>query len=353
MNHLDLGCNRQITSSGWQGFSICLRSPTCALQKLNFSECGEVNGIASALGINSSVEKLDIAHSLSTDAIEIADALVVNSSLRELNMDHSAFVTSAGWVAFFNRLGDSACSLVRLHLRGNDIDDEGAAALVNMLAGMIPLKCLTLSSSLITTDGWSVIARIPESSSNVVSLRLHGNNINDNAVNLFATALATNNYLRDLYLSGGEITDRIWDAFTDVLCDFSSIQSTYHSNHTLQTIRIYSYISQARLDIQVPFNIARVLALNATHEDKVVVARQKIIANHFSACKINTQAFAVMPVQVLPQAIHWIGRDSLGFSLMYQVLRGVLVPKLSELVVGKNLASVHTLNGRKRKSLLN
>ena len=37
-----------------------------------------------------------------------------------------------------------------------------------------------------------------------------------------------------------------------------------------------------------------------------------------------------MSVPVLSQAVEWIGRELLGFSLLYQVLRGVLVPKLSD-----------------------
>jgi hypothetical protein len=80
--------------------------------------------------------------------------------------------------------------------------------------------------------------------------------------------------------------------------------------------------------MQVPKKIARVLKLNAKHEDKKSLARQKIIANHFS--EIDTRAFSVMSAPVLTQALEWIGRDILGFSLMYQVSRAVLVPKLFE-----------------------
>jgi hypothetical protein len=92
--------------------------------------------------------------------------------------------------------------------------------------------------------------------------------------------------------------------------------------------------------MQVPKKIARVLKMNAKHKDKVDLARQKIIANHFSASMMtlikfssfppslpDTQAFSVMLVPVLPHAIEWIGRDDQGSSLMYQVSRSVLVPK--------------------------
>ena len=39
---------------------------------------------------------------------------------------------------------------------------------------------------------------------------------------------------------------------------------------------------------------------------------------------------AVMTVPVLPHVIEWIGRDLIGFSLLFQVSRGVLVSKSFE-----------------------
>lgn len=63
---------------------------------------------------------------------------------------------------------------------------------------------------------------------------------------------------------GHRFTDKVWDAFSAVLCDDSSVQSTYHSNHSLHTLQIAS--NWARMP-QVPANIARVLKLNASNED--------------------------------------------------------------------------------------
>ena len=271
------------------------------------------------------MKTMDISDCRITDAgaVEIADALAVNSSLKVLTMNRNDSVTAAGWVEFFNRLSDSACSLEELNIHSSEIDDEGAAALVDLLDSLITLKCLKLTHcNVITTNGWRAIARVPQRSS-VTTLDLGGDNINDETVISCAMALASNKCLRNLTLNGGEITDRIWRAFTNVLCDNSSVQRTYYCNHTLQTIRMVN-----NRNLQVPKKIARVLKLNAKHEDKKSLVRQKIIANHFS--EIDTCAFSVMPVPLLPHAIDWIGRDLLGFSLMYQVSRAVLVPKLFE-----------------------
>lgn len=97
----------------------------------------------------------------------------------------------------------------------------------------------------------------------------------------------------------------------------------------MQTIQIHDrYLIQ----LLPPVDIAHHLSLNGAYYDvgEVGIARRKIIENHFSTSKINTQAFALMSVPVLSQAVEWIGRDLLGFSLLYQVLRDVLVPKLSD-----------------------
>jgi len=334
LNYLKISGSSDITPAGWQGFSTCLRSPACALQELDFRHCDTVNGIAGALAVNTSVQKLNISASSLPDAgaIEIADALAVNSSLKVLRMNGNRSVTASGWVAFFNRLRYSACSLEKLDVSSNNIDDEGAAALVDLVAGMITLNRLKLTNcNSITNNGWRVIARIPQTSSNVTYLKLGGNNFKDDAVIHFAAVLATNKHLSNLTLDGREITDRIWGAFSNILCDNSSVQSTYLSNHTLHSLETTRYHNGDNwTQVQVPDNIAHVLELNEENQDKVVLARQKIISNHFSASRINTQAFAVMSVPVLPHAIEWIGRDLLGFSLLYQVSRSVLVPKLFE-----------------------
>ena len=145
LKSLNLSCNSGITSAGWQGFTKCLRNPTCALRELNVSSCSlgdaKANEIAGALSVNTSVRNLKMDFNSISDAgaIKIADAMAVNSSLNILNMDTNRSITALGWVAFFNRLLGSTCSLKELHIGCNRIDDQGAASLVNLLASMSTL----------------------------------------------------------------------------------------------------------------------------------------------------------------------------------------------------------------------
>lgn len=52
-------------------------------------------------------------------------------------------------------------------------------------------------------------------------------------------------------------------------------------------------------------------------EDKAEVARQKILKYHFSGRKKDIQVFARMPENHMPFAIAWIGRNNLGYSVMF------------------------------------
>jgi hypothetical protein len=124
--------------------------------------------------------------------------------------------------------------------------------------------------------------------------------------------LANNTSLSTLEIGGGQISDKIWVAFSCVLCDCLFVQSTYLSNHTLHTLEIVGDFGQI---VAVPENLVRLLQMT-TNEDKVILARQKVIAYHFLGSNVDIQAFAAIVRPVLPRAMEWIGRDLVGFSMM-------------------------------------
>ncbi len=79
------------------------------------------------------------------------------------------------------------------------------------------------------------------------------------------------------------------------------------------------------------------------------VARQKIIPHHFSGAdaSIEVRGFASMDTKLLPQAIQWIGRDELGFSLMHQFIRDI--PSLFEIKTKPKANATTVAQARKRK----
>jgi hypothetical protein len=176
----------------------------------------------------------------------------------------------------------------------------------------------------VTTAGWnafSSVLRYPNSFLEKLFLtplvwsadEPHGYNADDanNVANSFADALTNNKRLREL-----KIDCRIenFAPFTRIVCNSSSIMSTYNSNHILSELRC-----------PVPIDLASALQINRKNSVSQA-ARLKIIKTHFSGSNINTTPFIVMELKVLPNAISWMGRDR-GISeindLLYTFVRSM------------------------------
>jgi hypothetical protein len=143
----------------------------------------------------------------------------------------------------------------------------------------------------VTTAGWvdfSTVLRNPTSALEVIYVS--NDSINDEVIQSFADALANNNKLRELnictVIAHNHITADVYAAMTNILCDTSSIQSTYHSNHTLEIICLEYYESP------FPNDLSSILQIN--RESSVSqAARLKIINTHFSGSEIRNQYAAI------------------------------------------------------------
>jgi hypothetical protein len=152
-------------------------------------------------------------------------------------------------------------------------------------------------------------------------------------------ALVHNSCLIDLDMThNDELTEWNCQDICRVLCDKTCIDSIYSSNHTLDVLLLPFYFrGEEILD-----EIASSLEMNH-NEDKAEVARQKILKHHFSGgSSTNVHVFTRMPDAVMPFAVGWIGRNNLGYSLMFNVVRDL--PHLSDVRNG----SCEGLRKRKR-----
>jgi hypothetical protein len=216
----------------------------------------------------------------------------------------------------------SKCSLEELDVSRNSIDDEGAEALVDVLVTMRDFHTLHLRASNCTANGLHAFTQLLHPSSKVTTLDLGKNEFSDEVINDFADMLANNSTLTTLHIGGDEITDRSWAALSHALCNKSSIENTYSSNHTLHTLE-----KSDDVRAEIPEDLSILLRLNK-NLDKSSVRRQKILIHHFHESvrgivvkgipKING-----MSRSTLPSALEWMGRDALGFSLIYKVVRGI------------------------------
>jgi len=185
-----------------------------------------------------------------------------------------------------------------LELYGNNIDDEAIGLLVPALCGHT-LRDLKLGSNRsITINGWKAVSSLLEApDSKLKTLHIHGNNIGDDGALVFANSLTNNSTLYHLDLDRCGITLDGWIPFSNLLCDTSSINKTYLSNHTLR------YLGDYHQEEEYPdhFDISANLEINE-HENKQQVAMFKILHAH---SHFDMKPFFEWDIKVLPIMIEW------------------------------------------------
>lgn len=315
LNHLDMrpcnskfhlrprefvGPRNSITPTGWREFSNCLRSPTSTLKELNLNCCDIVD----------------------MGAVAIFVSLAENASVRKLSMANNHFITPRGWKKCFRAMMTSQSSLEDIDLRNNNIDDDAARALIKLLVNhMTSVKCLDVDGvDSITDDGWRLFAQLlhPDSTSNLKKLELGSDWLADRSdgdaiIRSFARALSGNTSLETLTFTHAVVSKSGWNPMIQALSDNSSIESTLHSNHTLN--RFHSIRSAT------PKGLYLLLKLNK-HAKKIEVAREKIIMNHFTDKDDIFRAFSSMPCEILTNAIELLGKKG-GLSAMFQLLQSM------------------------------
>jgi hypothetical protein len=147
-----------------------------------------------------------------------------------------------------------------------------------------------------------------------------GYSVNDQTILSFADALSTNGRLTKLrmhqFLGNTPVTHLGHDAFCHMLCNKSSIMTTFLSNHILRTI------SEDYDEQFLPEDLVSLLKLNRENNASQA-SRLKIIQTHFSGSEINMQPFMDLDLSVKPLAIAWMVRDNNGYPL----LRAFITPQ--------------------------
>lgn len=276
---------------------------------------------------NIHLEMLHVGHNnIDDEGLNALGSVIVNNpKLTDLDLSSNYEITTVGWRTLFNQLQNSNSSLETLNLWFSDIQDEVVATMVGALASIASLKSLDLTDErCITTQGWVSIPSLlqqPNCSLEKLCLSDNGDNINDEVAIAFAYALVNNKSLNTLQLGDNcsdndAMTTLGWSALSNVLCNKSSIESIYNSNHTVEKV-IWKDVEK-----YLPSDLVSHLRLNR-NEDKAEVARQKILRYHFANGVSNVEDFVGMQIKVLPRAISWIGRDVDGLSLLYNLLQSM------------------------------
>ena len=126
------------------------------------------------------------------------------TTLKELCMSSISHLDSNGWVSLFTTLQDSNLDLEELKLSGNSIDDNGMQLLMRLVSNMSSLKQLNLSSnSSVTPTSWQALTGFLRSPNFALrELYLSQNYIDDDTLIALTSALAQNNTLTIISLGG-------------------------------------------------------------------------------------------------------------------------------------------------------
>ncbi|KAL7533133.1 hypothetical protein ACHAWF_004354, partial [Thalassiosira exigua] len=131
-------------------------------------------------------------------------------------------------------------NLESVALAACDIDDFILDEFVLGIRGMNRLRKLSVLQNQIGRAGCESLAKlVRDPNSNLECLRLVcDRNIDDACAAILASSLRGNRKLKRLILRGENhsITESGWDTFSAVLCDASSVEATYQSNHTLRDL---------------------------------------------------------------------------------------------------------------------
>ena len=123
-----------------------------------------------------------------------------------------------------------------INLALNNITDEQLLPMIEAIKGgcYTSLEKLYLYSNRIGNAGCHAIATLLEDpNSNIQTLDLDENQIGTEGATAIANSLANNTNLETLYLRSNPFDPSVLGIFCRALCNTSSVNDTYHSNHTL------------------------------------------------------------------------------------------------------------------------
>ena len=196
---------------------------------------------------------------------------------------------------------------------------------MNALPNGNKLELLDLSrNEAITIKGWKAVSTLLETlDSKLETLNIASNNMGNDGALVFANALKYNSTLKTLLLSGSGITSEGWAPFSKLLCDISSVNKTYLSNHTLETI--HGIPRGHDSDINANLGVNR-----GNSGDKEFIAMAKIlhVHNHF-----NMQPFFEWEFKVLPLMIDWFEKaDSFNYNIVEEKTKRMKLEAVYEFI---------------------
>jgi len=201
------------------------------------------------------------------------------------------------------------------------VTDESFPAIIELAMACPQLQILNLSSNQIGIVGCNAIAAYLQTPRcKLKKLNISCNKVGDDGIRLIANSIQNNYILKNLYVEGNEKQTQdqeiSLEPFVDVLCNRSSINATFDSNHTLQNLTEYCSFPSSK-------NLKMLLKANQIN-NKWKTAREKIFMAHFEG-PFDLAPFGNMDVKILVEVIGWLGKDNIlgqrNASAVYRLLQ--------------------------------
>jgi len=181
------------------------------------------------------------ANNFDDDGIRILSSALIRLIYFGLRGDLN--ISASGWLDLSAIFSCPTCSIRRLWFRGTNISDDGVISFGNALAVNKTIISLDLrDSKTITLAGWRGIASCLRSRiSTLEELNLRNCNIDEQSASEIVAALVGNKVLQRLdmledfenEMSEYEGFMIFWNLVSRVLCDKTTIDSTFTSNHRI------------------------------------------------------------------------------------------------------------------------
>ena len=291
-----------------------------SLCESNIGDAG-VAAIARGLrSIGSSLEDLGLRNnSIGSEGLfTLAVTLANCTCLKMLDLSGNNFSTAAaGLRSLSDMLQLVVFTLDNLNLCGCQINDDGLQAFAEKATNQCK-KMNLWGNNNVTASGWRHFSTLLQSESCCLEeLDLRYTNIGDDVAGVLARALVNNRVLKLLQLPGDmrnhSISRAGWSAFSKLLCDNSTINNIYLSNHTVfqlwgrgglgwnaatQMASLREELSEGLYDDLVLY-----LHLNKTYPQYAAMCKILMHYNH-----LDMTPLLQWDLKCLPLAIGWFER---------------------------------------------
>eukprot|EP00579_Thalassiosira_antarctica_P014777 CAMPEP_0201945628 /NCGR_PEP_ID=MMETSP0903-20130614/54001_1 /ASSEMBLY_ACC=CAM_ASM_000552 /TAXON_ID=420261 /ORGANISM="Thalassiosira antarctica, Strain CCMP982" /LENGTH=375 /DNA_ID=CAMNT_0048488699 /DNA_START=45 /DNA_END=1172 /DNA_ORIENTATION=- len=248
---------------------------------------------------NTSISYLSLSsYDLSGVMGHVVNEFVANNSiLTTIVLRSCTLGLGNGGTRILNSALTSCTNLNRIGILGCNVAEDILVDVVLGIRGLHQLRMLFLQGENFGTAGCEALATLlRDPNGNLRHLHLDDSDrIDDDCAIILANALKGSSKLRNIKFSrNSTITGRGWDAFSQFLCDTSSVNATYLSNHTLKNLEV----------VNLPTNLSSLLELNRG-TDKEQVATQKILRHH---TRLDMEPFLEWDLGVLPPVVNCFDR---------------------------------------------